>query len=151
MLQGKRQLAARLDAVGDTRVLLRRIQIEGVREAKLLVPRRTGNLGRTIRLGDVNDSHCEIVAGGQNRVGYAGAVELGSRPRVITPKRAKALAWGGKRTLGGRLRAGQKPQFFARSVKHPGNKAKPFLVPGLKKAAERNMGPVIVEVWNRAA
>lgn len=151
-LVGGKQLQARLTAIGKAPPeLLREIAIRGVAEAKHLVPRKTGNLGRTIRLGSITATQAEIRAGGTQQVGYAAAVEYGSRPHVIVPRRAKVLAWGGARTLAGGLRAGAKATNFAARVNHPGTKAKPFLFPGLEKA----LGIVglggLVERWNRAA
>jgi len=63
-LKGVPDLQKRLAAVGDTRVILREIAVEGVAEAKRLVPRRTGNLGRTIRVGRLTAKSAEVVAGG---------------------------------------------------------------------------------------
>lgn len=149
-LIGKRQLQARFKAVGKTEVLLRQIGLRGVQEAQYTVPRRTGNLRRTIRLGDVGRDHVSIKAGGSRDVGYAAAVEFGSRAHDIVPVRAKVLAWGGPRTLGGRLRKGGKATHFARRVHHPGTRAQPYLGPGLKTAAEEG-SDIIVEIWNGAA
>lgn len=151
MIQGERQLQARFRAIGRTDLLMKAIVIRGVREAKLLVPRRTGNLGRTIRPGTVNRNHGEIRAGGVRLVGYAAAVELGTRPRTIRPRRAKVLAWGGARTLGGRSRSGSGPTHFARSVRHPGQKAQPYLRPGLQKAVSDQGIDMLVQLWNQAA
>ena len=151
MIVGERQLQARLRAIGKTDGLMRAIVIHGVREAKQLVPRRTGNLGRTIRPGSTTATRGEIRAGGVRNVGYAAAVELGTRPHIIRPRKAKVLAWGGGRTLGGRLRAGERPTHFARSVRHPGSRAKPFLVPGLQRAVTAEGVNVIVQLWNAAA
>lgn len=52
---------------------------------------------------------------------YAMAVHEGSRPHVIRPRRAKVLAW-----------KGAKGMVFARTVHHPGAKAKPWLLNALK-------------------
>ena len=144
-------LQRRLSAIADVpKDLLRDIGLHAVREAKLLVPRRTGNLGRTIRIGSLTKDHVEVRAGGTSQVGYAAAVEYGTGPHTIVPRRAKVLAWGGARTLGGRLRAGSRPTHFARRVRHPGTRAKPYLVPGFEKAL-RNMGlGKLVDAWNRA-
>lgn len=150
MVRGERELQARLRAIGQTRTMMKAIQIGGVREAKRLVPRRTSNLGRTIRFGPVTDTTCAIEAGGTREVGYAAVVERGSRPHTIVPRKAKVLAWGGERTLGGRLRAGARPTNFARSVRHPGQRAQPYLVPGLRKGAEEEGITALVESWNRA-
>jgi hypothetical protein len=152
-------MQARLKAIGQTEVVVRSIVIHGVANAKHEVPRKTGNLGRTIRPGRITKTSGEIIAGGQLRVGYARPVELGSKPHIIRPKagrsgrngRPAALAWGGSRTLGGRLRAGGGPTHFARVVHHPGSKGHPFLVPGLQKAAKEQGIGAIVKLWNDAA
>lgn len=150
-IQGGKELERRMKAIGGTpKVLLRDLGLSAVREAKILVPRRTGNLGRTIRIGSVTENHVEVIAGGARNVGYAAAVEFGSRAHVIVPQRAKVLAWGGERTLGGRLRKGSKATHFARRVQHPGTRAKPFLIPGMEKALRQiGLGP-LVDLWNRA-
>ena len=151
-LQGERELQRRLAAIGDTRKLLGTVGLLAVREAKLIVPRRTGNLGRSIRLGRVSEDSAEVLAGGQSQIGYAAAVEFGTKPRTIRPRRAKVLAWGGARTLGGRLRKGARPTNFARSVRHPGSKAKPYLIPGIRRALSKaGIKATIIDAWNRAA
>lgn len=150
-LKGGPQLKRRLEAIGDTRQLLGRIALAGVAESKRIVPRRTGNLGRTIRLGHVSDRSAEVLAGGQRNVGYAAAVEFGTRPRIIVPRRAKVLAWGGERTLGGRLRKGARATHFARRVHHPGTRPKPYLRPGVAKAISEVGAGLIVARWNDAA
>lgn len=150
-LKGGPALKRRLDAIGDTRQFLGRIALGGVAEAKRIVPRRTGNLGRTIRLGTVTAKSAEVLAGGTQTVGYAAAVEFGTRPRTIVPRRAKVLAWGGERTLGGRLRAGSRPTHFARRVRHPGSRPKPYLRPGIAKALDRIGVGWIIEQWNQAS
>lgn len=150
-LTGDKALQARLSALSKAPPeMLREIAIRGVAEAKHMVPRRTGNLGRTIRIGSVSRSAVEIRAGGTESVGYAAAVELGSRAHVILPKRRKALAWGGSRTLGGRLRSGSQATNFAKRVNHPGTKAQPFLRPGLAKALSIVGLGDLVKIWNKA-
>lgn len=157
-LQGKQQLAARLKAIGNTQVLLKDVQIHAVRFAKLEVPRKTGNLGRTIRVGPVTAKTATIYAGGTHNVGYAGAVELGRRAVTIRPRagrvgkngRPAMLAWGGARRLSGTLRTGASATHFAREVHQPARMGHPFLIPGLRKAAQGING-VIVTRWNSAA
>jgi hypothetical protein len=139
-------LQARLRAVGNTRGLLKTVQLRTVKEAKDRVPRKTGELGRSIVPGRLGPSSAEVVA---HKV-YAAPVEFGSRPHVIEPKRAKVLAWGGERRLSGRLRSGSAPTHFARRVHHPGNRPKPYLVPGAKAAAEREGVPFFIHAWNEA-
>ena len=159
-LVGVVQFQSRLRAISDTEALLRHIVIKGVEHANALVPRKTGNLGRTIRPGVVTATTGEILAGGQKGVGYAAHVEFGTKGgKVITPRpgrigrngRPAALAWGGPRTLGGRLKKGGKPQFFARSVTRGSTRAQPFLGPGLRKAARDNGVDGIIDAWNRGA
>jgi hypothetical protein len=151
-LEGADELRARLKAIGETRQMMGTIALVAVREAKMLVPRRTGNLGRTIRVGRVTSTDAEVLAGGRLNVGYAAAVEFGTRPHIIVPRRARMLAWGGARTLGGRLRKGARATHFARMVRHPGTRAQPYLVPGIKKALEKaGIAANIVDAWNRAA
>jgi hypothetical protein len=142
----------RLNAITDHRTRLGNVGLRAVAYSKALVPRRTGNLGRTIRLGKVTETSVEVVAGGKLNVGYARPVELGSRPHIIRPRKARVLAWGGSRTLGGRLRSGQKPTHFAMSVRHPGTRAHPYLIPGIKRAvSDAGFLADIVADWNRAA
>ena len=65
-------------------------------------------------------------------VSYAAAVEYGSRPHEIRPRKAKALAWKDRQT-------GE--QRFARKVNHPGTAAQPFLEPAFldgQKAAQKH-------------
>lgn len=151
-ITGQRQLAARLTALSKApKDMLREVGLTAVADAKRIVPRQTGNLGRTIRIGSMTDTSVEVKAGGQLNVGYAAAVEYGSRPHVIRPKRAKALAWGGPRTLGGRLRSGGSPTHFAKVVNHPGTKPKPFLIPAFEFALRKLGISQIVERWNEAA
>ncbi len=149
-LQGADALHRRFAAIARTDVLVREIIIHGVREAKILVPRRTGNLGRTIRPGIITRNSGEVMAGGRNGVGYAAAVEQGTGPHIIKPRNRKVLAWGGARRLSGSLRTGAKATNFATIVHHPGNKAHPYLVPGLQKAANEQGVQVIIKLWNDA-
>jgi hypothetical protein len=151
-LTGGPALERRMKALGKVpKLMLRDIGVAGVREAKLLVPRRTGNLGRTIRVGSLTDRYVEVTAGGGKASGYAAAVEFGTKPHIIVPRTKKALAWGGARTLGGRLRAGSKAEFVRRRVRHPGNRAKPYMRPGLQKALQIVGVADIVKAWNGAA
>lgn len=92
-------------------------------QAKMNVPVKTGNLGRSIEPDALKVTGLFTVTGGVTaNANYAAAVELGTRPHVIRPK-------GGKRALkfnvGGRT-------VFATSVNHPGTRPRPFL----KNAAE---------------
>lgn len=148
---GMDDLNRRLSAITDTRKFLGQIGLRAVAIAKEKVPRKTGNLGRTIRLGTVTDSDAQIIAGGQGGVGYAQIVEYGSRPHVIVPRTKKALAWGGARRLSGSLRSGSAATIFARRVNHPGTKAKPFLRPAAEEAVKETGIAAIIRAWDDAA
>jgi hypothetical protein len=162
-LQGYDKLQARFRAISRTEVVVRDIIIHGVAEAKHEVPRKTGNLGRTIRPGRITATSGELLAGGIQRVGYAGWVERGTgvygpRHRPIVPVKAKVLAWrtapaggslrltGSSRVKGGKQTAGWA---FAKSVR--GRPATPYLRPGLQKAVDTAGVQSIVTLWNGAA
>jgi hypothetical protein len=151
-IEGMDELNRRIEGIQKVgRALLGKVAILAVSYAKQTVPRKTGNLGRTIRVGQVSDSEAQILAGGQYGVGYAQAVEFGSRPHVIRPRNRKVLAWGGSRRLSGNLRSGAGATSFAMVVNHPGTQAKPFLRPAAEKAVRETGTDVIVQAWNDAA
>jgi hypothetical protein len=99
--------------------LLQQAASEGAAYAKQNAPYRTGRLMESIGY-DVQDGEISIFA----TAPYAPYVEYGTKgPYTITAKNAQAL----KFQIGGRT-------VFAKSVVHPGNKARPFLRPGLDHA-----------------
>jgi hypothetical protein len=135
-----------------TRKLMGELGLLAVAEAKSLVPRKTGNLGRTIRVDRVTADSVTITAGGRRGIGYAKPVEYGTRAHTIVPRNKKVLAWGGSRRLSGSLRSGAKAQFFAKRVRHPGTRAKPYLRPGAAQALQRaGLAKMVVNAWNEAA
>jgi hypothetical protein len=149
VIKGMRQLLARMEAIKPNAELMRGLALSAVREQKLLVPRKTGNLGRSIRLGAVTPKRAETVATAH----YAAYVERGTRPHIITPKNKKVLRWAanGSGRLTGAARTGGQVR-FAKRVRHPGTKAQPFMLPGAKKAVEgAGLKSVIVTAWNEAA
>lgn len=148
-------LHQRLDAIDDPRALLTRLQILTTAEAKRLVPRKTGNLGRSIAPGAFVGKTAFVVA----RASYAAYVEKGTRPHVIRPRNAKVLRFpssGTSTTLAGRVRTGEARRLgsgayvFASKVNHPGTKAQPFLLPAAKKATAGLKG-IVIKLWNDAA
>lgn len=151
-LQGSEGLVRRLSAIAPAtsdidRNMMRRWQILTVANAKRLVRRKTGNLGRSIHPGPVSDRSASVEVSAD----YASIIEFGSAPHVIVPKHARVLAWGGARRLTGSLRTGAKPEFFARRVNHPGTRPYPFLRPGAMKALEdEQIMDQVVLAWNRA-
>lgn len=154
MVKGDEALIRRLRAIKDTRLLLGQVGLLGVAEAKKLVPVRTRNLSRTIRVESASADRVRVVAGGTANVGYARYVEQGTglygpKRARIKPRSKKVLSWvsGGSRVTG---RGVGSRRVFARSVK--GRKATPYLVPGVKRAVERTgMTDTIVAAWNDAA
>lgn len=148
-LRGERQLRARMDAIKPNADLMRNLALASIREQKILVPRKTGNLGRSIRIGAVSPTRAETVA----TASYAAYVERGTRAHDIRPKNKKVLAWAadGSARLSGAVRTGGKVR-FAKRVRHPGTKAQPYMVPGAKKAVEGlGLKTIIVTSWNEAA
>ena len=151
-IQGYTALQRRFAAIKDQRVMLGQLAGLAVKEAAKLAPVQTGNLRRSIRIGTVSDTQAQVIAGGAGGVGYAMYVELGTKPHVIVPRNRKVLAWGGARRLSGSLRSGAKATNFARRVRHPGTKAKPYLLPGAKRAVEKaGLEASVIKAWNEAA
>ena len=94
-------------------------------QARSDVPVRTGNLGRSIVEDPiVFTSPFRVESGVTATAPYAAAVHDGTRPHVIRPRNGTHL----KFEVGGRT-------VFAKSVHHPGTKARPFL----RNAANRVM------------
>jgi hypothetical protein len=147
VIQGYAALQERFKRLGHVdEKLLRLIGDAAVYEAKLRVPRRTGNLGRSIGRTTVGTTSVRIAA----RANYAGFVEFGTRAHEITPRAKRALAWagGGGARLTGSPRKGA-AMTFAMRVHHPGTKPHPYLLPGARAAIERsNLKGVIFEAWD---
>jgi HK97 gp10 family phage protein len=151
-VQGMPQLKRRMRAIGRTDVHLRELQLRLIAEAKRNVPRKTGNLGRSIVAGPVSKDSATV----EVRANYARFVEEGTgiygpKKRRITPRTAQALHWkGGATRLSGRSRVSGGKGIFAKSVR--GRKATPFLGPAAKKVS-KDTGIVaeIVQSWNKAA
>lgn len=149
ILKGRRELEARFRAIGDTSKLLRKFAPAGLGEIKRETPRRTSNLSRNNIIASITDTEIRYA----NKANYAVPVHEGSRPHDIVPRRRKALRFapGKGSTLSGRPRAGAQV-VFARRVRHPGNKANPFMLRGLRNAIERfSFARGIVERWDGAA
>lgn len=151
---GLSQLERRLAAISGTQMttqIAKELGLHTVREAKLLVHRKTGNLGRSIHVESATPQGVRVVASAH----YSQYVELGTNgPYEITPKAKKALRFAASaagRRLSGAPRAGA-AVVFAKHVTHPGNKPYPFLLPGAKKAvAASGLKDVIITRWNSAA
>jgi len=144
------QLRARITAITPDEKLLRTIALSAVREQKLLVPRKTGHLARSIHLGAVSATRAETIASAD----YATFVETGTRPHTIRPRNRKALRWaadGSQARLSGTPRKGGRVR-FAKRVQHPGTRAQPFMVPGAQKAVSgAGLKATVITSWNDAA
>ena len=79
----------------------------------------TGHLMRGITT-DVGNMEVTIHT---SNVKYARGVEEGTRPHIIRAKNKKALYWKGAKHP-------------VKSVRHPGSRAKPFLIPAFEKEKE---------------
>ena len=98
-------------------------------KAKGNVPVNTGHLRRgiTTKIGNM-----EVTVHTSN-IKYAPMVEYGTKPHIIKPKNKKALYWKGAKHP-------------VRSVRHPGSKAKPYLIPAFEKEKDtfvKNLKEVI--------
>lgn len=147
-LKGRKELEARFRAIGDTSKLLRKFAPGGLAEIKRETPYRTRNLSRNNVIASVTDTEIRYA----NKAAYAAPVHEGSRPHDIVPRRASVLAFpaAGSATRAGRVRRGGQV-IFAKRVRHPGNKANPFMLRGLRKAIEKfGFGRSVVETWDRA-
>lgn len=141
-----RALMRRMEALGETQPLMRTLQLSTIANAQRKVPRRSGFLQRNIVPGEVSETSAVVKA----RTPYAAAIEFGRKAIDIVPRKARVLAWGGARTLTGRLRSGARPTNFAMRVHQPARKAQPYLIPGAEEAV-KDVGAVVVKTWNEAA
>ena len=95
-----------------------------VNRAKVLAPVDTGRLRASIRLERRSFLGFRTRWTIGSDVEYAPMVNDGTRPHLIRPKNAKALRF----KMGGRT-------VFAKVVKHPGTRARPFLDRALREVA----------------
>ena len=80
---------------------------------------KTGHLRRGIT---TDIGNMEVIVHTSN-IKYARGVEEGTRPHIIKAKNKKALYWKGAKHP-------------VKSVRHPGSKAKPFLIPAFEREKE---------------
>ena len=80
---------------------------------------KTGHLRRGITT-DVGNMEVTVHT---SNIKYARGVEEGTRPHTIKAKNKKALYWKGAKHP-------------VKSVRHPGSRAKPFLIPAFEKEKE---------------
>lgn len=106
--------------------LVMNLQSRVVNSAKQRAPVDTGNMRNSIRQEPVQVSGSRVTGVVLSAADYSMYVHEGTRPHIIRPRVAKALAF----TIGGR-------QVFAKSVRHPGTKARPFLRNAIEATAPR--------------
>lgn len=101
-IKGIEQLRARFEAIKPNPSMMRALALHAIREQKLLAPRKTGNLGRSIVLGRVDAVSAETKATAK----YAAAIEGGSglygpkkKKYPIYPKKKKALFFASQHAL----------------------------------------------------
>ena len=163
---GMAQLQARLRAVGasatHTQILTAGARAV-IREQKLLAPRRSGFLGRSIQITEASPTSVTIKSlAPYSRYVEEGTGLYGPKHAKITPKTAKALRWlsgtygpKGSLRLTGTRRSGAAgagaAYVFARSVK--GRPATPYFYPGAQIGIQKTGGDlaaVIVKAWDDA-
>lgn len=145
-VRGIPELQTRLSRIKPSPELMRNLGLSAIREQKLLVPRKTRNLSRSIGLGSITPTAVVTRA----TAAYAAFVEFGTRAHDIVPRVRKALRFapGGTGRLSGAPRSGG-PVVFAKRVRHPGTRAKPYMVPGARAAmAGIGLRDTIVRLWN---
>lgn len=92
-----------------------------VASAQNAAPVDTGNLKNSIGV-DFDADGLGFEAG--PTASYAGVIEYGSAPHVITPRTAKALYWPGA-------------EHPVKRVNHPGTAPQPYMGPAFDRAVER--------------
>ena len=80
---------------------------------------KTGHLRRGVTT-DIGNMEVTVHT---SNIKYARGVEEGTRPHIIRAKNKKALYWKGAKHP-------------VKSVRHPGSRAKPFLIPAFEKEKE---------------
>lgn len=104
--------------IGGLRSVVHETAVTGVEIARSLAPRRTGALVRDIRVRAVRvmERGAEVSFGTVKPYGLY--VEAGTEPHAIRARRARALRW-----------EDGDGAHFARTVRHPGTRAQPFMGP----------------------
>ena len=104
----------------DVRKVVKNSAFNIERNAKSSASVKTGHLRRSIstKMGDMEATiHT-------SNLKYAPMVEFGTRPHIIRAKNKKALYWKGAKHP-------------VKSVRHPGSKAKPYLIPAFEKEKDQ--------------
>lgn len=112
----------------DVQGLIRRSTLRVAARAKVNAPNQHGKLRQSITT-KISGMTGEVAV----NVDYAGAVEFGSRPHKIRPRRKKALAF--KPGAGFRF-WDESGRVVVKEVDHPGTEAQPFLRPAVEKEVQ---------------
>lgn len=149
-VKGVPQLRARIEGLKHGRKDLTRqwaLRTTLLAKQKHRPNKKTGVTSASIAPRAVTTTGAEVKAGGA-----AVYLERGTRPHVIRPRNAKALAFAPRGTgrLSGRPRTGG-PVIFAKRVNHPGSRAYPFLGPAAREALGALGAKVLIDAWNDAA
>lgn len=136
-LKGARELRARLRALRLAFKPAGKVWADDT--AKLMrpqVPVKTGRLRKSIRRRNATQRKATVVA---HHTAYF--VDKGPVTHRIQPKRSRMLRFeAGGRTV------------FAKSVRHPGYRGRPFRHRAALEALKRNpMAQAVIEEWNKAA
>ena len=111
------------DIRSDVQKVIKKVGFNIERNAKQNIANNgcvvTGHLRRSIAT-DIRGLGATIHT---SNIKYARGVEEGTRPHVIRAKNKKALYWKGAKHP-------------VKSVRHPGSRAKPFLIPAFEKEKE---------------
>lgn len=126
---------------------------------------------QSVTIGAGGTKLVALSGGGTGQAGYAAFVEYGTRPHRIVPKRKKALAFPSQKLTTQRFGAGARLSFrktgnltnrsvarfgnaafvVTKSVRHPGTKPQPYLVPGAREALDQvGIASTIIDVFRKA-
>jgi hypothetical protein len=136
-LRGSKELQARLKAIGQAFKPIGRKWADDTSEAaRPKVPVTTGRLRGSFRRRNATAKRATVVG---HYTAYF--IDAGTKPHVITPKRARGLVFEG--------RSGT---VFARKVHHRGTRAQPFRAKAAREGLrETDMAAQLTKLWNEAA
>jgi len=97
-------------------------------------PKKTGNMARMIRMLIFGKGLTGDVISQAN---YSSDVENGTKPHTITVKNKKVLAGPASKAPSGWTNISGDYAIYGKSVKHPGTKAQPFMMPSFMAAKQK--------------
>jgi len=96
--------------------------------------KKTGNMARMIRMLIIGKGFTGDVISQAN---YSNDVENGTKPHTITVKNKKVLAGPARKAPSGWTNISGDYAIYGKSVKHPGTKAQPFMMPAFMAAKRK--------------